>query len=192
MSVYPSVFKPTNDIQVSASECPEHFVEFLFDLLNHIDSSWKKDQDNENLELSRFIGEKISLRVSSIFGHVERLLMVIQASQIVGSNVLKEMEELIAKHDDAYMSWDPAAYQDWLDDSEYGSLLSLQELPGIANHFLNQIIQKLDLELSECDKDSFEEQLYDFKERYIHLSPSDITKQFGRLFEIYLQKTSAS
>jgi hypothetical protein len=99
------------------------------------------------------------------------------------------MEDLIAKHDDAYMSWDPAAYQDWLDESEYGSLLSLQELPGIAYHFLNQIIQKLELNLSEFDKDSPQEQLYDFKEHYIHLSPSDITNQFGKLFEIYLQKT---
>ena len=192
MSAYPTVFKPTNDIQVSASECPEHFVEFLFDLLNHIDGSWKKDQNNENVELSSFIEEKISLRISSIFGHVERLLMVIQASQIVGSDALQEMEDLIAKHEDAYMSWDPAAYQDWLDESEYGSLLSLQELPGIAHHFLNQIIQKLELNLSEFDKDSPQEQLYDFKEHYIHLSPSDITIQFGTLFEIHLQKTTSS
>ena len=192
MSAYPTVFKPSNDFEVSASECPEHFVEFLFDLMRHDDNSWKKDKGNENVELGGFIGGKISLRVSSIFGHVERLLMVIQASQIVGSNALQEMEELIAKQDDAYMSWDPAAYQDWLDESEYGSLLSLQELPGIAHHFLNQIIQKLELNLSEFDKDSPQEQLYDFKEHYIHLSPSDITIQFGTLFEIYLQKTTSS
>jgi hypothetical protein len=192
MSVYPTVFKPSNDVEVSASECPEHFVEFLFDLMNHNDGSWKKDQGNENAELEGFIGGKISLRVSSIFGHVERLFIVIQAAQIVGPDALQEMEDLIAKHEDAYMSWDPAAYQDWLDESEYGSLLSLQELPGIACHFLNQIIQKLELNLFECERDSPEEQLYDFKEHYIHLSPSDITNQFGKLFEIYLQKTSNS
>ena len=189
MSVYPTVFKPSNDVEVSASECPEHFVEFLFDLMRHDDNSWEKNQDNENVELGGFIGGKISLRVSSIFGHVERLLIVIQSSQIVGLDALQEMEDLIAKHEEAYMSWDPAAYQDWLDESEYGSLLSLQELPGIAYHFLNQIIQKLELNLSEFDKDSPQEQLYDFKEHYIHLSPSDITNQFGKLFEIYLQKT---
>ena len=191
MSAYPTVFKPSNDFEVSASEFPEHFVEFLFDLMRHDDNSWEKNQDNENVELGGFIGGKISLRVSSIFGHVERLLIVIQSSQIVGLDALQEMEDLISKHDDAYMSWDPAAYQDWLDESEYGSLLSLQELPGIAHHFLNQIIQKLELNLSEFDKDSPQEQLYDFKEHYIHLSPSDITIQFGTLFEIYLQKTTS-
>ena len=183
MSVYPTVFKTSNDVEVSASECPEHFVEFLFDLLNHIDGSWKKDQNNENVELSSFIEEKISLRISSIFGHVERLLIVIQSSQIVGPDALKEMEELISKHDDAYMSWDPAAYQDWLDESEYGSLLSLQELPVAANLFLTKIISEIRQDLIQSEEGTLDSDLYHFSQGYAHYSPEVITLHMGRLFE---------
>ena len=183
MTAYPTVFKPTNDIQVSASECPEHFVGFLFDLSNHIDGSWKKDQNNENVELSRFIEEKISLRISSIFGHVERLLMVIQSSQMVGSDALQEMEDLIAKHEDAYMSWDPAAYQDWLDESEYGSLLSLQELPAAANLYLTKIISEIRQDLIQSQEGTLDSDLYHFTQGYAHYSPEVITLHMGRLFE---------
>jgi hypothetical protein len=183
MSAYPTVFKPSNDVEVSASECPEHFVEFLFDLMRHDDNSWKKDQDNENLELGGFIGGKISLRVSSIFGHVERLLIVIQASQIVGSDALQEMEDLIAKHDDAYMSWDPAAYQDWLDESEYGSLLSLQELPAAANLYLTKIISEIRQDLIQSQEGTLDSDLYHFSQGYAHYSPEVITLHMGRLFE---------
>jgi len=183
MSTYPTVFKPSNDDEVSASECPEHFVEFLSDLMNHNDGSWKKDQENENVELAGFIGEKVSLRVSSIFGHVERLLIVIQASQIVGPDALQEMEDLIAKHEDAYMSWDPAAYQDWLDESEYGSLLSLQELPDTARLYLTKIISVIRQDLLQSKEGTLDSDLYHFSQGYAHYSPAVITLHMGRLFQ---------
>jgi hypothetical protein len=173
---YQSAFLPLNDLEVSAEQCPAHFVQLLNDLMNFGEGAWKVDQEIANLELDNFIEEKINLRISSIFGHVERLLKVVQAFNIVGPNIVEEIELSIAKDDD-YIFWDPAAYGVWLDESEYGSLLSLQELPEIAYHFMVKAIEKLKLSPSASDP------VYEFKEGYLHLSPSDITKQFGRLLK---------
>ena len=187
MSIYPTVFRPINDIEVSAEQCPKHFTQLLLDLMNEIAGSWKSDQEKENSELSDFIEGKFSLRLSRIFGHIERLLLVIQAEQIVGPNALQEMEALIAKDND-YLFWDPAAYQDWLDESEYGSLLSQQELPGVAYYFLSEILSDLNMELTESNDNPENVKLWNFKENRIALSPSELTCQFGRLFELYVEK----
>ena len=191
MSNYPTVFKPSIDIEVFASQCPKRFGQFLHDLINQIDGTWKKDQEVENLELSGFIEGLNSLSVSRIFGHVERLLMVLQAAQMVGPNAMEDMEEFMASGnaaipDDAF--WDPAAYSGWLEDSNYGSLLFQQDLPDIAFNLLIEITDAIDLELTEDDADALNVELYHFHENHIPLAPSEITGQFGRLFVKYLSK----
>jgi hypothetical protein len=188
MSIYPTVFKPTNDIEVSVDHGPRYFAQMLFDLMNEIEGPWKSDQDKENSEVSNFIEGKFSLRLSRIFGHIERLFLVIQAAQMVGPNALQEMEALIAKDSD-YLFWDPAAYQDWLDETDYGSLLSQQEIPDIAYYFLSEILSDLKLDLTESNDTPENIQLWNFKENRIALSPSDLTCQFGRLFELYVEKS---
>lgn len=191
MSNYPTVFKPSNDIEIFSFECPEYFGRFLDDLMNEIDGTWKEEQKIENSELSGFIEGKNSLSISRIFGHVERLLMVLQAAQLVGPNAMNEMEEFFASGDAAMPEgafWDPAAYSGWLDDSNYGSLLSQQDLPDIAINLLVEIIDYIGLELNEDDEDALNVELYHFHENHIPLSPSDITCQFGRLLIKYLNK----
>jgi hypothetical protein len=117
--------------------------------------------------------------------------MVLQAAQLVGPNAMNEMEEFFASGDAAIPEeafWDPAAYSGWLDDSNYGSLLSQQDLPDIAINLLVEIIDYIGLVLSEDDKDALNVELYHFHKNHIPLSPSDITCQFGRLLIKYLNK----
>jgi hypothetical protein len=167
---------------VSAGQCPAHFVQLLHDLMNFVEGAWKVDQEKANVELDNFIKDKINLRISSIFEHVERLLKVVQGSRMVGPNIVEEIELSIAKGEEIW-NWDPTAYQDWLDESEYGSLLSLQDLPEIANSFVTEAVEALKLSLSNSDADPINLELYEFKKRHAYLSLCDITKQFGRLFE---------
>jgi hypothetical protein len=188
MSIYPTVFKPANNIEVSAEQSPRYFAQLLFDLVNEIEGPWKDDQETENSEIIDFVEGRVSLKLSRIFGHIERLLLIVQAAQMVGPNALQEMEVLIAKDND-YLFWDPAAYQDWLDESEYGSLLSQQELPGVAYYFLSEILSDLNMELTESNDNPENVQLWNFKENRIALSPSELTCQFGRLFELYVEKS---
>ena len=157
MSDFPTFFRPKNDITVSITQCPRYFAQFLVGLMDEIDDSRKKDQEIDNLELMNFLEQRISLNVSNIFGHLERLLFVIQAGQIVGPNALQEVTEYMASEplDQKVPGfWDPTAYQDWLDESEFGYLLFLQDLPNMTHYFLTEILVDLNLTLTGRDDNS--------------------------------------
>jgi hypothetical protein len=191
MSDFPTYFRPKNDIAVSITQCPRYFAQFLFGLMDEIEDSWKKDQEKDNLELMNFLERRITLNVSNIFGHLERLLTGIQAGQIVGPNALQENEDYFATQNHSnpdLVSWDPAAYSVYLSETEHGYLLFEQELPIMTHHFLVEILSDLNLTLIRLDDNSENAELWDFKENHIGLHPEFLTCQFGRLFEMYLEK----
>jgi hypothetical protein len=181
---------------MKASDCPPHFADFLNDLVEIVDGSTDADAEKDK-ELVDFVSGTIDLSLSQILSHIERLLLVVQKWGMAG---IKDWLDLLEKggeaavHADielairegrapADMFFDWAAWGGAVEDSEYGRLLNIQDLPDSARSFLCNFIDTSEYQIDPELEGLPDYELYLFLESLEHLDPAAIIALVKRLLE---------
>ncbi len=169
------------------------------DLVKTVDGSTDADVEKDK-ELADFVSGTIDLSLSEILWQIERLLFVIQKWGMAG---IKDWLELLEKggeaavHADielairegrapADMFFDWAAWGQGVDESEFGRLLNIQDLPDSALAFFCNTI---DISGFQIDPDLDGQPDYDlglFLESLSYLEPAEITAHIARLLNEYI------
>lgn len=164
-----------------------------------IDGSADKDAEQDK-ELGDFISGRSNLYLLDVLSHVERLLLVLQKWRMAGEQdtvellekggvaaVEAQLEELIRlgrAPSEAF--FDIAAWTDVAEDSEYGRLLNIQDLPDSARSFFEKRIGDSEFQI-DPDRDGMPDyELYLFKESHTYLEPAEITAHMTRLLIKYI------
>jgi hypothetical protein len=184
---------------MKASDCPPHFTDFLRELVEIVNGSTDTDAEKDK-ELVDFVSGTIDLSLSEILSHIERLLLLVQKWGMAG---IKNWLELLEKggeaavHADielairegrapADMFFDWAAWGQGVDESEFGRLLSIQDLPDSALAFFCNTI---DISGFQIDPDLDGQPDYElglFLESISYLEPAGITAQIARLLKEHI------
>lgn len=183
---------------IKASDCPPYFIEFLKDLVEMINSSADQDAEKDK-ELDDFVSGEVSLDLLDVISHAERLLLVLQKWTMAGFQVtvallekggvatieaqLEEAIRLGQAPSEAF--FDIAAWTDVAQDSEYGRLLNIQDLPDSARSFLLNSIGQSEFQIDPDLEGIPDYDLSLFVEGLTYLEPLEITSHLTRLIIKY-------
>jgi len=165
--------------------------------MNKFFSDYDAEKDSE---ISDFADNRIALHFSIILSYMVIKLLDLQKQGMEGvshwlellqtggvSAVEADIDHAIREgHAPADMFFDPAAWDDRVQDSEYGRLLSIHDLPVSAKAFFENSI---DLSKYEIDPDLDGQPDYDlylFLEGIICFEPTEIISQVARVFEKFM------
>ncbi len=169
------------------------------DLVEMIDGSTDADAEKDK-EVRDFISGITNLDLFDALAHVERLLSVIQKWRMTGEQdtletirkqgvgaIHAEIDRGIAAgHLPSWAFFDLAAWEGAAEDSEYGRLLNIQDLPDSARSFIEERIGESEFQIDPEREGMPDYELYLFMEGHTYLEPAEITAHITRLLIKYV------
>jgi hypothetical protein len=171
----------------------------LNDLVEMIEGSVDADAAKDK-ELVDFTSGRIELDFFDVLDHAERLLLVLQKWRMTGVQdtveILKKEgvgaieaeidRDIAAGHLPSWAFFDLAAWEGAAEDSEYGRLLNIQDLPDSARSFIEDRIGESEFQI-DPERDGMPDyELYLFMESHTYLDPEEITSHITRLLLKYV------
>lgn len=184
---------------IKSAECPPFFVNFVSELVEMAGFSLG-DDSKINLELSNFASGRIELQLTEILSLIERHLLAIQKQGIDGvRDCLKLLQTggVAAVEDEidnairegrapAAMSFDLAVWEVGVQESDYGRLLNIQDLPVSARAFFENLINLSKYEINSALEDQPDYVLYLLLEGFSFFEPAEFVTQISRVFKEYV------
>lgn len=164
------------------------------DLVEMIEGSVDADAAKDE-ELVDFTSCRIELDFFDVLSHAERLLLVLQKWRMTGEQdtveILKKEgvgaikaeinRDIAAGHLPAWAFFDLAAWESAAEESEYGRLLNIQDLPDSAKLFFCSTIDISAFQIDPALDGQPDYELGLFVESYTYLNPEEITGHMTRL-----------
>jgi hypothetical protein len=159
-----------------------------------IDGSADSDESKDR-ELVDFTSGRFNLDFFDALSHVERLLLVLQKWRMAGEQDTLEMirkegvgaihaeidRGIAAGHLPSWAFFDLAAWEGAAEDSEYGRLLNIQDLPDSARSFIEERIGESEFQIDPEREGMPDYELYLFMEGHTYLEPTEVTAHITRL-----------
>jgi hypothetical protein len=159
-----------------------------------IDGSADSDESKDR-ELVDFTSGRFNLDFFDALSHVERLLLVLQKWRMAGEQDTLEMirkegvgaihaeidRGIAAGHLPSWAFFDLAAWEGAVEDSEYGRLLNIQDLPDSARSFIEERIGESEFQIDPEREGMPDYELYLFMEGHTYLEPTEVTAHITRL-----------
>lgn len=182
--------------RIKAAECPPHFIQFLHELLEMAGFTSVK-AEMKNAEISNFAAGNLALHLGEILNYIDRSLFVIQKRGIDGvqdwlqllqtggvAAIESDIDNAIREgRAPADMFFDLAAWESEVEDSDYGRLLNIQDLPTSTRAFFENLIDPSKYEIDPDLEGQPDYALFLFLEGLTYFEPSEITSQVSRVFK---------